>query len=52
MDAYTVKCAVYTALRANWPVKKLQLMSGYGEDTPVSGDALVQSKSDLAKAQR
>lgn len=41
--------AIFTAVRAQWSVKKLNIMSAYGEDTPVSGDALVQLKYALAQ---
>ena len=50
MNEYNLKAAVYTALRAKWPVTKLQVMEHYGTETPVSGDALAQRKADLAKS--
>lgn len=47
-----VKAAAFTAIRLEFPVEVLQEMAEGDNETPVSGDALAQRKSDLVKARR
>lgn len=51
-DVYSFLLAVRTAMRAEQPVKMLQLAAAYGSETPVSGDALARRKADLVIARR
>jgi hypothetical protein len=44
---YAVGAAAFTAIRFQMSVLSLQRMAAAGNDTPASGDALIQAKHDL-----
>lgn len=44
---YQIKVSALTVIRAEWPVKKLQVMAAGGHETPASGDALTRLKMEL-----
>lgn len=44
MSGYVMRMAVFTALRVDYDTDTLLWFWLNGEDTPVSGDALIQAK--------
>lgn len=47
LNWYELRAAAFTAIRINFPVWELEQMARAGNETPVSGDALIQRKAIL-----
>lgn len=50
VDMASVVLAANSVIRMTWEVRKLEMMAAYGDETPVSGDAIAQDLRNLPRS--